>query len=361
MVKLHTEQNNSWSIRNLFNPQTPEQQTQSMMAAQMLTQFFQTAVMAASMYDYSTPATTTPARSNNNDDVEVLAAPTDENTPATEKTPAEKVAAFREFLTTMGVDKEITTHLEELAEKYDLLKTGHPDWNPDQIYKRILLCNSAMRSHDIQAKYGETYDRVMAEYIQTPGKDLENMTDEDFDEIARLCQEALNKAEFPVDIDEPLQEAVNNKEPGKFDDAAYLQGIINRGQGYVDMYDADGNGTIELNEFIALEEKDNRAPLSAEQRAATEEIFNMIDKDNSSVADKGHLSAKEMATYLFAISRLHDYDNNDGTNTAGDITFKEWHDAQQTKYLETLTGIRDSLHENQLFSAYYDDWAKDQK
>lgn len=95
MVKLHTEQNNSWSIRNLFNPQTPEQQTQSMMAAQMLTQFFQMAACAG-MYSYSPTSTVTPSKKGNNDkDVEVLAQNPDEFvTPQPEKTQEEKNRCF---------------------------------------------------------------------------------------------------------------------------------------------------------------------------------------------------------------------------------------------------------------------------
>lgn len=86
----------------------------------------------------------------------------------------------------MGVDKEITTHLEELAEKYDVFKTGHPDWDDEDLFRRICFLNSALLSHDIQVKYGELYERATAEYI---GKHHNtSLGSSDFEEIAKMCE-----------------------------------------------------------------------------------------------------------------------------------------------------------------------------
>ena len=98
------------------------------------------------------------------------------------------------------------------------------------------------------------------------------------------------------------------------------------------MYDSDNNGTVELNEYIELEKTDNGGCLSPEQEKYTKEMFNLIDIDKDN-----HINGTEMAGWLYAVSRLHDYSENETdaegnqkelTKSTADIAFREWYDSQ---------------------------------
>lgn len=164
-------------------------------------------------------------------------------------------------------------------------------------------------------------------------------------------------------------------------DEEYYQSFLARGEGYVELYDTNGDGVVELDEFLSKEESDaGSSEISEEDEAA----FNMLAGDDkklslneylnnikvqlkrdlsddeiqrhtneyniiagtdnaidyneyikseeifaknyfSTIAGDNKIDAKEMASHLYAVSRLYDGDTK---STGEDITFKEWYGAQ---------------------------------
>lgn len=114
-------------------------------------------------------------------------------------------------------------------------------------------------------------------------------------------------------------------------DAEFTQSLVDRGQGYVDLYDANHDDKVNFEEFIALEEADNGRPLTADEIEMTREYFNMLARND------GSIDINEFASHLAATSRLYDTGRAGDPSTPEDITFKEWYGAQMVGTDEFIT------------------------
>lgn len=173
---------------------------------------------------------------------------------------------------------------KDLIKKYSAIKATNPDITETQLQKRLNNYLKALNAHDIELQMGQ----------EILDNGLEN---------------ALNNSTLKI-VDEDIANANDQSSP------EFLETLLNRGAGYVELYDTNGDEKISLTEFITLEENNLGQKLTDEEIEATKTKFNRIDKDGS-----GDIDSIEMASHLYAISRITD---GNGSNSTSDITFKEW-------------------------------------
>ena len=243
-----------------------------------------------------------PGVSKNNDDVPV----------SLDAKKQEIVDIIKQNKPDFSVDNEF---MDELVTKYDLYKTCHPEWADEYLAERLNMYLKALEGNKTMIKYGE---------ISTQGEEA----------IQGMMNNMIDDAAITAGI------AANNN--GNISDE-YLNSIENRGVGYLDLYDVDSNGVVSFEEFLAKEQKDAGRTLTDGEKIATREYFNIIDKNHSNGID-----AKEMASHLYAVSRLYDFDS-DGTkksNTENDILFEEWYGAQSNNVgvRQRMQGLSDSFY-----------------
>ena len=193
---------------------------------------------------------------------------------------------------------------------------------------RITNYVKALQAHQTEEDMAATYAYARQKVEESVDADIasgavaqDNRNAEVEKRLAALLQNVDSKLPVIKDSDIAKQKVSGT-------DEQYMQSLVNRGEGYVDMYDTDNNGTISFEEFKALEEKDNGAALTPEDSAAAQEYFNRLDKNKD-----GSLDKNEMASHLYAASRLYDGSGN----SVEDITFKEWYGAQllgQDQYID---------------------------
>ena len=174
----------------------------------------------------------------------------------------------------------------------------------------------ALQAHETEVEMGDFNKELFENALKEVAKNPEEPTAEEIQQAQALVRK--NKQECDIKIEDAnIEEQRKNGT-----DEEYFGAMKDRGVGYVDMYDKNNDEAIDFNEFKALEEKDLGSTLNEEEKALTQEIFNKIDKDKN-----GKLDANEMASHLYAVSRMHD--TGQGPNTVSDITFQEWVDSQQ--------------------------------
>lgn len=193
---------------------------------------------------------------------------------------------------------------------------------------RITNYVKALLAHQTEEDMAATYAYARQKVEESVDADIasgavaqDNRNAEVEKRLAALLQNVDSKLPVIKDSDIAKQKVSGT-------DEQYMQSLVNRGEGYVDMYDTDNNGTISFEEFKALEEQDNGAALTPEDSAAAQEYFNRLDKNKD-----GSLDKNEMASHLYATSRLYDGSGN----SVEDITFKEWYGAQllgQDQYID---------------------------
>ena len=108
----------------------------------------------------------------------------------------------------------------------------------------------------------------------------------------------------------------------------FIQSLIDRGEGYLDMYDTNNDGKVDIKEFTDFEAKDSGQALTTEEKAVTETYFNTISGGD------GVIDAKDFASHLAAVARLYDGNTK---STVEDITYKEWFGAQMVGSDESIT------------------------
>lgn len=266
---------------------------------------------------------------------------TETNPKKTEETPEEKaektVQLKKEVENILG--KEQFTKLpndiqEDVLNKYSAYKNVL-NLKGEVLNDRIKTYVKALQAHKLELQMGAYNDQLFNETLIQIAKDPQNPTD---DELQKTKEEVLKKKkECNIKIkDDNIEEQL---ETGT--DEEYYGALKNRGQGYVDMYDTDNNQIITLEEFFALEEKDFGSSLTEEMKKEAEKLFKKIDKNNNGI------DANEMASHLYAVSRMHD--RGGGPNTVSDITFGEWHDSQHI-----LTNEKVSTRYDNIYKQLYD-------
>ena len=296
-------------------------------AGMILGQIF-TQMAAVGIYSLatSTPAEKTPKNNPTTDNaVDETGTPlgktgNDETPDQTILTPEQKKAKVVDLIKQHRTDFDGTNeYINDLVSKYDLYTTFHSDWDENQIADRLNMYLKALEAHTTELKYGEISQQQGLEAIE--GMKKYNIVDDDI----------VTANEGSVTPE-------------------YIDAMLARGTGYLDLYDSDGDGTISFAEFIALEAKDAGRILTPDEIAETGNYFRMMNKDNPNETDinKIFIDAKEMASHRYAMSRLYDFDSfaNKKGNTENDITFAEWYGAQsQHKNVrQQLSGIADSLY-----------------
>lgn len=295
-------------------------------AAYMLNLFFSQAMMNCGNYNFPKSGSSVKSTDKNSDETSAVPlgkgkdAPPEnvENDNEENLSLEEKKNKVVELITTKRTDFNAESEfLDDLVSKYDLYKSCH-DWEEDKIADRLNLYLKALEAHKTELKYGEIAqmndkekaDQEMAEY---------NIVDEDI----KGAMEKKNQ-DGTVNITDE-----------------YLNALTNRGVGYLDLYDTNGDEKISFDEFCALEAKDSGvSELGADEKAASQKYFNMMDKNNDNKLD-----ANEMASHLFAVSRLYDGETNQPKNSADDIRFMEWYGAQDPNLNGRLSQASDMLYE----------------
>ncbi|MBQ7763925.1 EF-hand domain-containing protein [bacterium] len=200
-----------------------------------------------------------------------------------------------------------------------------------------------------------------------------------------------------------LDEGIKTGKAGS--DKEYYQAFLDRGEGYVQLYDTNGDGVVTQEEFLSLEEQDGGA---VEETEESKEAFKLIAGDDEKITLEEYLSnlksqlgrdlkedeisrntnefniiagtdnemtyeeymssekaiaenyfniiagdkeitAEEMGTHLAAVSRLYDGDEK---TTGEDITFKEWYGAQLVGIDDNVTNTYNTWREK--FVGYFD-------
>lgn len=181
--------------------------------------------------------------------------------------------------------KEFQTNL---IKKYENIKEIYPNITDEKISERLNNYTKALKSHATELEMGEAF---------AAGFENGNIV------------EVLTSSDLKI-VDEDIE---NAKDPSKDD---FFTTRINRGAGYVELYDTNGDEAVDFNEFKALEEHDSGQTLTQEEIDATKVVFDRIDKNGN-----GKIDATEMASHLYAVSRITD-EGREGNSA--EITFKEW-------------------------------------
>lgn len=276
---------------------------------------------------------------SNNDAVETTENNTENN--EHELTMDEKKAAVKELLKEVFPKIEESEHFEELVNKYVLYKEVHKDWDDKKITDRLIMYYKALLSHDKQKLYGECLERVTKEYLRYKPADYV-LTPKDEQCIKARCIREL-KAKGIEDVDAIITAEISAKRTnGGNETASYFLSQFARGEGYIELYDTNGDQKISQEEFIALEKKDNGGSLDEAELGATISTFNQIDINNDGSIDKN-----EMGAYLYAMSTINDKKDEQhpeqSEDTSDAISFDEYYDATTSKSELTFANARKFL------------------
>lgn len=219
---------------------------------------------------------------------------------------------------------------EEVENNKELLKENVIDAIGEEKFNKFSpeLQNDILNKFDAYKSILKLSDGESARRITNYVKALESR--EAQKEMGEYLEEALETEENEgldncpiVDTDTDIAEQKVNGS-----DSEFIQSLINRGEGYVDMYDTNNDEKVDLKEFTDLEAKDSGKPLTAEDKARTEAYFNTISGGD------GVIDAKDFASHLAAVARL--YDGKDKSSVE-DITYKEWFGAQMIGSDDNIT------------------------
>lgn len=288
-------------------------------AAYMLNLFFSQAMMNCGNYNFR-KSDSSKSTDKNSDDTSAVPLGKGEDAPPenveidNEEKKNKVVDLIKTKRTNFNVKSEF---MDDLVSKYDLYKSCHADWDEDKIADRLYLYLKALEAHKTELEYGKIAQMDDNEAVQKMKE--YNIVDEDI----KGAMEKKNQDGTVMITDE------------------YLNALKNRGVGYLDLYDTNGDEKISFKEFCALEAKDSGvSELGADEKAASQKYFNMMDKSGD-----GNLDANEMASHLFAVSRLYDGEDGQPKNSADDIRYMEWYGAQNPELSEYLSKASDILYE----------------
>ena len=192
----------------------------------------------------------------------------------------------------------------------------------------------ALKAHQVELKMGAYNEKLFEETLKEVAVNPENPTEEELEQVKTKVLQKKQECDIKIEDSDIETQALQNDQ--NFE--KHLLAVKARGQGYVDMYDKNNNGVISFEEFKALEELDSVNVLSPEETEATRIFFNRIDKDNDGI------EAHEMASHLYAMSRMHDKSEEGAPNSANDITFGEWLDSQQILNNENVSTRYNSIY-----------------
>lgn len=186
----------------------------------------------------------------------------------------------------------------------------------DAFSDRLKTYVKALNAHKIELKMAEYEGNIFQEALNEVAKNPEFPTSEELEKAIRLVAEKRINSELKIEDDDIEKQRLTGT------DEEYYGAMRNRGIGYVDLYDTNGDEKVSLKEYKTFTEKEVGAQLDTEQEKMAEKLFNKIDHNSDN-----YITANEMASHLYAVSRMDDADG--GPNTVSDITFAEWHDSNK--------------------------------
>lgn len=205
----------------------------------------------------------------------------------------------------------------------------------EALSNRLKTYVKALNAHKIELEMAEYEGNIFQEALNEVAKNPEFPTSEELEEAKKLVAEKRMNSELKI-IDDDIEDKILTGT-----DEEYFGAMRSRGVGYVDLYDINGDEKVSLKEYKTFTEKEVGAQLDTEQEKMAENLFNKIDHNSDN-----YITANEMASHLYAISRMHD--TNNGPNTVSDITFAEWHDSGKILEREDVGGRYDAIY-NQLY------------
>ncbi len=196
--------------------------------------------------------------------------------------------------------------IDDISKKYEAIKTANPDIEDEKISERISNYAKALKMHQKETNFANAwkYGSPVNEAIEISG-------------VAQAI-EGGNIDEFKSAFHKAAKE-------------------------YIELYDnAQGDGKIDVDELLAIEEKELGKKLTEEERKIVlSEAINrvaILDANSDNVLDEA-----EIAAYLWAMSKI-----NDGKTgkTADNITFDEWKTSQNA--MNVLSGYEMTEVENSM-------------
>ena len=188
-----------------------------------------------------------------------------------------------------------------------------------------------MNAHKIELEMAEYEGNIFQEALNEVANNPESPTLEELEEAKILVAEKRINSELKIEDDDIEKQRLTGT------DEEYYGAMRNRGIGYVDLYDTNGDEKVSLKEYKTFTEKEVGAQLDTEQEKMAEKLFNKIDHNSDN-----YITANEMASHLYAVSRMDDVDG--GPNTVSDITFAEWHDSNKILEREDVSGRYDAIY-----------------
>lgn len=204
---------------------------------------------------------------------------------------------------------------KDVLKKYDAY-TSVLHLEGDVKSTRITNYVKALQAHKIEIAMGDFDSKVFTEALNEVAKDPDNPTSDELEKAKAVALEKRQACELKIEDSNIATQCKTGT------DEEYFGALKGRGEGYVDMYDTDNDGKISFTEFKTFEEKNGGMTLYADETAELQKCFDKMDRNNDHFID-----ANEMASHLYAVSRMHD--KGGGPNTVSDITFGEWHDSQK--------------------------------
>ena len=217
------------------------------------------------------------------------------DTPPAEEKPDTKDVVVK-MLQEAGIELS-EADIDDVAAKYDAISKYYTDNNLEKdvrgltVNDRILNYAKGVAAHKLESQFAEQYqNNAESSDLKFVNKDVEQaIADGDMDAFKKAFHQSARE--------------------------------------YVELYDsAEGDGAIDVNELIKMEEKELGRALTTEEK----ELVNTLALNRIAILDINEnkkIDESEIAAYLWAMSKIND--GND-KSTGADITYSEWVTAQES-------------------------------
>lgn len=199
----------------------------------------------------------------------------------------------------------------DIVRKYDAIKQLQPDINEETLNTRIINYTKGLNYHKTELQYEE------ARLNEKPGQN--------FSPAAGL-----------IDIDgalEAMQEGDQALINGTWSDkrneiqAKFNTAFHQKAKEYIELYDNNGDGKIDFDELIKMEENDLGRELTAEEKTIIgKEAVNRLAILNQDT-EKTTLDENEIAAYLWTMSKINDGQSG---RTGNSISYDEWKTSKES-------------------------------
>ena len=163
--------------------------------------------------------------------------------------------------------------------KEDLLKKSEAYINilkldGDDLSDRLKTYVKALNAHKIELLMAEYEGNIFQEALNEVAENPEFPTSEELEKAKILVAEKRINSELKIEDDDIEKQRLTGT------DDEYYGAMRNRGIGYVDLYDTNGDEKVSLKEYKTFTEKEVGAQLDTEQEKMAEKLFNKIDHNS---------------------------------------------------------------------------------